>query len=101
MRRRPGPPGCWTARFCFCSTPKAYAIIALMFTQFLPSAQHIRGATLLISTVFTLNNLIAFLIWAAAGNLLGRWFRSAGSARVLNLVFGASLAGVALWMLLR
>lgn len=79
--------------------PKAYVIIALMFSQFGPRAADLPGATALITTVFTLNNLVAFLVWSAAGDLLGRWFRSPRAAHRLNLGFGAMLAGVAVWLL--
>ncbi|KPP87550.1 MAG: putative threonine efflux protein [Rhodobacteraceae bacterium HLUCCA08] len=79
--------------------PKAYVIIALMFTQFAPMAADLPGATALITTIFTLNNLVAFLVWTLAGDLLGRWFRSPRAARRLNLGLGLMLAGVAVWLL--
>ena len=82
--------------------PKAYLIIGLMFTQFLPKAAHSDPALVLwITTVFTLNNLLAFTVWTLAGDLLMRRFRSASGARVTNLCFGLMLAAVAVWMLLR
>jgi len=82
--------------------PKAYVIIALMFTQFLPVTGDSDPALVgLISVVFTLNNLMAFTIWTLAGDLLTRRFRSASGARPMNLGFGAMLATVAVWMLLR
>jgi threonine/homoserine/homoserine lactone efflux protein len=80
--------------------PKAYVIIALMFAQFLdPGAADPTGPVLFIATVFTLNNLVAFTVWTAAGGLLGRLFGAARQARVLNTGFAAALAGVAIWML--
>lgn len=80
--------------------PKAYVIIALMFTQFLPtSAEETSLNVLLITTVFTLNNLLAFLLWALIGDRIARLFRSEHSARRLNRMFGLILAGVGLWML--
>lgn len=82
--------------------PKAYVIIALMFTQFLPvSAVCDPGLVVWITTVFTLNNLLAFTVWTLAGDLLMRRFRSTSSARPMNLTFEVMLAAVALWMLLR
>ncbi len=82
--------------------PKAYVIIALMFTQFLPQgAPDYPKLLVLITTVFTLNNLLAFLVWTVLGDALARMFRSQAQARALNVVFGAMLVGVALWMLLR
>jgi len=80
--------------------PKAYVIIALMFTQFLDqSSGDTSRAVLFIATVFTLNNCIAFTAWTVAGDALGRLFRNPKSARRLNLGFGALLAAVAVWML--
>jgi threonine/homoserine/homoserine lactone efflux protein len=81
--------------------PKAYVIIALMFTQFLtPSEANMTHAVLLITTVFTVNNFIAFMVWTLVGDAISRRFRSAASARWLNTIFSAILAGVAVWMLL-
>ena len=82
--------------------PKAWLILALMFTQFLPAA----GSTdprlvLWIAMVFTLNNLIAFTLWAVAGDRLLHRLRNASDRRILNTGFALMLAGVALWMLLR
>lgn len=81
--------------------PKAYVIIALMFTQFLPQTEPDRIATvLLITTVFTCNNLVAFSLWTLIGDRLGACFRARQGARRLNVVFGTMLAGVAFWMLI-
>jgi threonine/homoserine/homoserine lactone efflux protein len=82
--------------------PKAYLIIVLMFTQFLVGAGAERTpAVLWISTVFTLNNLIAFVAWSAVGDRIGARFRDARQARRLNRIFGVILAVVAMWMLVR
>ena len=82
--------------------PKAYLIIGLMFTQFLPAPGVYDPALVVwITVVFTLNNLLAFTVWTVAGDLLARRFRSASGARRLNVCFGAMLAAVAVWMLLR
>lgn len=84
----------------FLLNPKAYVIIALMFTQFLePTDSRAFGLVLLITTVFTLNNCVAFTAWTIAGDALGRLFRRPESARRLNLAFGLLLAAVAAWML--
>ncbi len=80
--------------------PKAYVIIALMFTQFLDPSGGQTVAVLLITTVFTVNNLIAFSIWTLAGDRLSKIFRAPESAHRLNMVFGATLALVAVWMAL-
>ena len=82
--------------------PKAYLIVVLMFSQFLPASGARDAALVLwITTVFTVNNLVAFTIWTLAGDLLLRRFRSASVARPMNIAFGAMLAAVAIWMLLR
>ncbi|MFN3973179.1 MAG: LysE family translocator [Gemmobacter sp.] len=82
--------------------PKAYLIIALMFTQFLPVDSTSRvGLVVWITTVFTLNNLVAFTVWTIAGDVLTRRFRNERSARPLNVASGLMLAAVALWILLR
>lgn len=71
--------------------PKAYVIIALMFTQFPGDAAWVTWVT----TVFTLNNLIAFAAWSLLGARLARLF----DARSANAVLAAMLAGIAIWML--
>ncbi|MCI5112073.1 MAG: LysE family translocator [Marivita sp.] len=81
--------------------PKAYVIIALMFSQFLsPTEPRVLTAVLLITTVFTLNNLVAFSTWTLIGDRLARAFRNDTSAVRLNRGFAALLVGVAAWMLL-
>jgi threonine/homoserine/homoserine lactone efflux protein len=81
--------------------PKAYVIIALMFTQFLSlDAADFQTMLLVITTVFTLNNLLAFTAWTLLGNVLGRMFRTQRHARILNTAFGVTLVLVAVWMLL-
>jgi threonine/homoserine/homoserine lactone efflux protein len=81
--------------------PKAYVIIALMFTQFLsPDAHNFLWLLVVITTVFTLNNLLAFTVWTLLGDALGRVFRTPQHARILNTGFCITLIGVAAWMLL-
>ncbi|MEL7459459.1 MAG: LysE family translocator [Pseudomonadota bacterium] len=81
--------------------PKAYVIIALMFTQFLGQPNSSMFASvILITTVFTFNNLLAFSIWALVGDTIAGSFRSVDSARKLNMAFGMILAAVAIWMML-
>lgn len=76
--------------------PKGYLIMALMFSQF-PSPD-ITG-TASVAALFTLNNMLAFLIWTAAGQTLARLFNSPRAAHRLNAGFALCLAGVALWLL--
>jgi threonine/homoserine/homoserine lactone efflux protein len=77
--------------------PKAYVIILLMFTQFLPPEAPL-ALPAAISVVFTLNNLVAFTAWSAAGAALMRLFAREGSARGMNRLFAMILAVVAIWM---
>ena len=102
---QPGRAEARPASFCngvvlLLLNPKAYVIIALMFTQF-PSVTGSGRMTevLGITTLFTLNNLVAFSIWTLAGERLGALFANAASGRALNVSFGLILAGVAVWML--
>ena len=78
--------------------PKAYVIIALMFSQFLTVTSSTVQVTV-ISAVFTLNNLVAFTLWTTIGDRLGRTFRSEDRAPYLNATFGGILAVVGVWML--
>lgn len=87
--------------FLFLLNPKAYLIIVLMFTQFTKVGEIPQTVLItLISTVFTLNNFLAFSIWAYIGDRLVSAFRRESYAQRLNIIFGTTLALVALWMLL-
>ncbi|TVP72208.1 MAG: LysE family translocator [Rhodobacteraceae bacterium] len=80
--------------------PKAYAIIAAMFAQFL-AEDCSAGSVLWITTLFTLNNLAAFTVWTWAGAGLLRLWQDRLSAQRLNRGASLMLAGVALWMISR
>lgn len=81
--------------------PKAYIIIALMFTQFTGEAEAEQTAIVVwIALVFTLNNLVAFSLYAALGDRMTARWRSPRTARRLNVFFAAVLGAVALWMLM-
>ncbi len=80
--------------------PKAWVIISLMFSQFLPVSDPAPALVVLISVVFTLNNLVAFAVWTVAGQVIGRLFADARS-RGVNSGFAMALAAVALWMSLQ
>ncbi|WP_419903057.1 LysE family translocator [Kiloniella sp.] len=80
--------------------PKAYIIIALMFSQFQPNStgpQFFIGIGW-ISIIFTLNNMIAFCFWAAIGDKIAIHFRSKKKAQILNIALGSMLLLVAVWM---
>jgi threonine/homoserine/homoserine lactone efflux protein len=82
--------------------PKAYLIISLMFSQFLVEQQAVDWWRVTwITTIFTLNNLVAFLLWAYAGDVLAAQFRDPRKARQLNIVLGVMLGAVSVWMLVR
>lgn len=80
--------------------PKAYVIMAVMFTQFLERDVGSRFVSVVqITVVFTLNNMIAFVAWTLLGDALTKGFRSPASARRLNVGLSIMLAAVALWIL--
>lgn len=102
----PRPAGFADGAVLLVLNPKAYAIIALMFSQFpgrtgADAATGTADARVIgwIAMLFTLNNLLAFSLWALAGDRLAALFANAVAARRLNLLFGALMAGAALWML--
>ena len=93
------PATFWDGVILLILNPKAYMIMALMFSQFLSMDGGLQIANVLaISTIFTLNNLVAFSIWAAVGDKIADKFRTDEGARRLNLMFGTILAAVAVWM---
>lgn len=92
------PMGCMDGVALLCLDPKAYLIIVLMFSQVL-SARQGWGEVIVITTLFILNNLVAFALWSLAGDRLARRLRTPRGAARLNAVFGAILAGVAVWMM--
>lgn len=70
-----------------------------MFAQFLhPTDDGNVGAVLVITAIFTLNNAIAFIAWAALGRALTALFRSERSKRRIDYLFAATLIAVAIWM---
>ncbi len=81
--------------------PKAYSIIAVMFGQALYPPEN-DGALpiLLVTLVFTANNLVAFLVWTFGGRTLTALFRSPRSRRLIDRLFAGTLVGVAIWMAL-
>lgn len=101
--RSPAAPriGFWAGAVVLLLNPKAYAIIAAMFTQFLrPPGGDDVATVLAITAVFTLNNLVAFVVWTLGGTALARLFRGERSRRWLDGLFAATLIGVAVWMAL-
>ncbi len=58
------------------------------------------GVIGLIATIFTLNNMVAFLVWTVAGQSLAKLFKTPKNARLLNAGFARLLGAVSIWMLL-
>lgn len=82
--------------------PKAYLIISLMFSQFLVEQGAVDWWRVTwITTIFTLNNLVAFMLWAYAGDILAAQFRDPRKARQLNIALGVMLGAVGIWMFAR
>jgi threonine/homoserine/homoserine lactone efflux protein len=92
--------GFWAGAVVLLLNPKAYYIITVMFTQFLRPPDTGPVTALAITTVFTVNNLIAFLVWAYAGRGLAALFRTASSKKWIDYGFAATLIVVAVWMAL-
>lgn len=78
--------------------PKAYYIIGLVFTQYLTANADRIGQVAALTVVFTLNNLIAFIVWTIAGAALTRVFRGEWAGRWIDAGFGVILIGVGVWM---
>lgn len=81
--------------------PKAYVIIALLFTQFPPSKlipDSALLASIVIAAAFTIHNLIAFIVWIIASDRIGSSFRSPQNMQRMNWVFGGVLGIVAVWL---
>lgn len=90
--------GFWDGVALLVLNPKAWLIIGLMFSQFLPNGGGVTQVAW-ITTVFTLNNFVAFALWSLAGAGLGRVFASPQQGVWLNRLFALTLAGVAIWMI--
>ena len=71
-----------------------------MFTQFLrPPLNDDVFMVLAITVIFTINNLVAFIVWALGGSALTALFRGERSKQVIDYVFAATLIAVAIWMI--
>ena len=90
----------WDGVILLVLNPKAYVIISTMFSQFLVSSNSIFHI-IWISTIFTLNNLVAFSLWTYLGDRLLQKFRSEKHAKIINTIFAIVLAGVAIWMFVK
>ena len=93
------PINFWDGAVLLVLNPKAYVIIALMFSQFI-SAADASTKVIVVSAIFTLNNFIAFTLWTIVGDGMAKMLSSEKHSRYLNSIFGGILALVAVWMLL-
>ena len=93
------PINFWDGAVLLVLNPKAYVIIALMFSQFI-SAADASTKVIVVSAIFTLNNFVAFTLWTIVGDGLAKMLSSEKHSRYLNSIFGGILALVAVWMLL-
>ena len=94
------PAGFWDGVILLLLNPKAYFIIAVLSSQFLVGdAENFLALVLMVATVFTLNNFVAFVVWTAVGDRLILIFSDKRDGAKLNAAFGMILAAVAVWML--
>ena len=70
-----------------------------MFSEFLSTQEHTPGRVVAITTIFTLNNLVAFALWALAGQALGRWAVRSGHQRLLDRGFAVGVMAVGAWLI--
>lgn len=92
--------GFWAGAIVLLLNPKAYYIVAVMFTQFLRPPNDDATTVLAVTTIFTLNNLLAFIAWAVSGRILFALFRGERAGRLIDYLFAALLIAVAVWMAL-
>ncbi len=92
-------PGLWAGVWLLLLNPKAYVIISAMFAAFLTPGASSTWDVVWITTIFTVNNLIAFALWAAFGQALSRAVSTNAQRVRLDQVFGLGLVGVGSWLL--
>jgi len=83
--------GFWDGVVLLLLNPKAYVLMALIYSQF---GAH--GQVIWIATVFTANNIVAFCLFAWVGEMISSRFAAGPWG---NRLLGAMLAAVAVWML--
>ncbi|WP_423992782.1 LysE family translocator [Halocynthiibacter sp.] len=93
--------GLFTGAALLLCNPKAHVITLLMFAQFpiAPEDPDALQKVIVISTIFTLNNCVAFAFWTLIGEQIFKGFRIGATQEVLQRVFGLSLMFVSGWML--
>lgn len=93
-------PGFTAGALVLLLNPKAYLIIALMFAQFLGPGDGQVSRAVAVTSIFTANNLVAFVVWAAAGQALAALARRRGWTRSVDTFFAVCLLAVGVWLLL-
>ncbi len=84
--------GFWDGVVLLVLNPKAYLIMGLMFSQFS------QANIWVVTGIFTLNNMLAFVVWSLAGDVIARRFREPKRAAQMNGLLGGMLIVVAIWM---
>lgn len=93
-------PGFWSGLWLLILNPKAFVIIAVMFAAFLHPRTSTTSDIVWISTIFTLNNLVAFALWAAFGQVLSAVISTTRQRARLDQAFGYGLIAVGCWLLI-
>lgn len=93
-------PGFGSGLWLLVLNPKAFVIIAVMFTAFLHPRTSTTSDIVWISTIFTLNNLVAFALWAGFGQVLSSLVSTSRQRARVDQAFGLGLVGVGVWLLI-
>ena len=86
--------GFWDGVVLLVLNPKAYVLMALMYSQFGQA-----DALVWEATVFTLNNIVAFCLFSMAGDRIAARFSRGKNGERANKALAIMLAVVAVWML--
>ncbi len=93
--------GFWDGVILLLLNPKAYMIFAIILAQFINSPTENKIINIIwIASIFTLNNIFSFFVWAFLGEKIAHIFFMANKARYINYFFASILALVAIWLLL-
>ena len=84
----------------FLLNPKAYMSITLSFSLFVDEfGLDPMSSVLILSTIFVLNNFIAFHLWALLGQNITERLSNDKFAKVTNKVFAGLLFSVSIWIM--
>ncbi|MFM9921525.1 LysE family translocator [Variovorax sp. H27-G14] len=93
--------GFFGGAFLLLTNPKAYYVIAAMCTQFIVPGAEKNSNVLVLTSIFTLYNFVAFGVWSFLGSQLTKIFLDKNSRKWFYLVSSACMFGVAAWILFR